>query len=127
MDGRKELIILYNWTVSDWTAETFSSLFCFCFCFLIILGKLDLSRVDSQKFLVTKMFFFFFFSWESAKSGRSKISRHYFVFCFCFCFLIILGNLTFPEWTVKNFSSLFCFCFFILCIILYLARDSCKK
>ncbi len=24
-------IILGNWTVSDWTAENFSSLFCFCF------------------------------------------------------------------------------------------------
>ncbi len=65
-------ITLGNWTVSDWTAECFSSLFCFCLFPLYIipylardsckkwqenidkLGFISQSKQVSQRFLVNK-------------------------------------------------------------------------
>ncbi len=138
---------LFFWTISDWTAENFSSLFFFCFfllciipylardsckkwqeklsrlglisrvdsqiflvtilffcfCFLIILGKLDLSRVDSRKFLVTIFFFVFFSSSLFWETGPFRIGQ------------------------LKISRHFFVFVFLLLSIILYLARGSCKK
>ncbi len=119
-------------------------------CFFSYFAIKDLFEYDCRKFLVTIFFFVFFLCSLSGpyRSGRSKISRHYFVFCLFYFFISLIlfisrgivvksdkKNLTgwvwFPEWTVKYFSSLFCFCIcFLLSIyLLYsiFARDSCKK
>ncbi len=71
--------IFFLWTLSEWTVENFSSLFCFCFFFFFfllysylardsckkwqeIINKLGLiSRINCWKFLVTILFLFFCF------------------------------------------------------------------
>ncbi len=91
----------------------------------------DLAKKEGSNVTRACLFFLHYLGETgSFQSGRSKISRHYFAFVFVFVFLLSWETGPFRIGQLKISRHYFVFVFFsffLLCIIPYLARDSCKK